>query len=170
MEGKIAAAAFQLDDPRIHVRGLVVAIFHGSLQTVDTLAGNPVIEGIDDAPDSTAAVEQRGRAAQYLDGFRQHRLDADRVVRAEARNVGGGDAVAQVDRSRSGLSANHRPANTGAEGRVGNARPVAEGLAEAAGRQAPELIAAKDSDRQGGFRRFLVNRHGHEHVLHPRFR
>ena len=109
--------------------------------------GDAAVDHVDDTAHGTAAVEQRGRALQYLHLVGEDLLDGHRVVGTQAADVERTHAVLQHQHALAGEPADDGPAGTRAEEGRGQAGLLGEGLAEAARDAAREVVAAQHHGR-----------------------
>ena len=125
----------------------IAAQFGAALQwLVGNAFRNAAVDHVDRAADGAAAVEQGGRALQYLDLFGQERLDADCVVDADRRHVAGAQSVAEHLHARTVEAAHDRPADAGAEIRRLHAGQLVDGLAQRVGLDLVQLLTGQYLD------------------------
>ncbi len=127
-------------------------------QFVRELARNPVIDHIDHAANRSAAVQQRGGAAQHFNALRQQRLDAGRVIGTNRRSVVAADAVVQHPHPRSALTANDRRADPRPKGLAGNAQLVFQRFTDAAPDFQTQFLIAQNGDRNRGLGDLVLQR------------
>src|SRR5690606_19436528 len=127
--------------PRVaaHLDERVVPLLHRSR--------DPIGDRVDDAADRAAAVQQRRRSAKDLDLLRSERIEADRVIDADARGVERIDAVLEDFDARTGETADHRPGRAGAEIGRADAELVGQRLAERIPEPAAQRVPGKYTDR-----------------------
>ena len=94
------------------------------------LAGNAVVDHIDHATDSTAAILQGCRPAQDLDALHRQRVQRDRMVGAQARGIHRGTPVVQDADAVAIQASNHRATGIGAEVGAADARRAIQRLAQ----------------------------------------
>src|SRR5690606_36013929 len=136
----VRAAARGIDVPRDAVAAAVdrertAAEPRRGIRTELDRGGEPVFryrlrdavrDGVHDAADGPAAVEQRRRAAEDLDLPRGDGIDGGGVIGADGRDIERLDAVLHDPDARTGKTADHRPRRDAAEIRRAHAELAGE--------------------------------------------
>ena len=131
MEGDVAGAASHFKGARLVARCRIGAHFRAAFEALGRHArGDFLVDHIDDAADGTAAVGQRGRAAQDFNLLRQHRFGRDGMVGADGRGILHFGAIGQDLHARTIHAADDGAAGAGAEMAGGDAGLAGQGFAQ----------------------------------------
>jgi hypothetical protein len=143
---------------RRHLEGAVAAIVDRGqaafqLRTDAALRhelGNAAIDGVNDATDRLAAVAQRGRPAYHLDLVGAERVDGNRMVFRQVRNIMRGDAVLLDAHPVVVEAADDGTVGAGGEGRAGDAGLLHQRIGERLAATRLELARRRHRDRHEG--------------------
>ena len=165
MQREVAAAGIEPQHAGVHIRGRIVTHFGAALDTVKPLPRDPVVDNVYHPANGAGAVEHGGGAAQNLDAVRQQGFHRDCVVGADGRGIGAAGAILQHSDPRALLAADHRLAYARAEGCIGQAGNIAQGIANIRASGAAQGFTGQHGHRQGGFRFLLVQRRGYQYMF-----
>ena len=135
-------AAFVIAGARLHL-GFAQHPRHG-------FARDAVVDHIDHATHSTAAIKQGGGAAQNFNAVGRQHIQRHSVVVAQGRSIQAGCAVVQHPDAVTVQAPNDGAAGVGAKVGAGHARQAVEGFAQSALPAFQQIVAPHGTDRHRG--------------------
>lgn len=148
VQSELTVASLEFAGAAARGVGAAVTQLTGTVDAVDGLGRDAIVEGVDHPADGAAAIEQGCRAANDFNALDVDRVQWYCVIVRQRRSIQRADTITQNADAVAVLTANDRPARARTKVRRRDAGLLVQGFAKAALRLQREVVAAEHGRRR----------------------